>query len=550
MAEVSVDFGTSNTVVARMNETTGRPETIAIPGIAMALEYQFKPGGPKHVAHVTPSVIHYAGENKTLIGNQVIEPGLVDHPFTLRWMKRAIARDGTRGGVKKKKTGQGFKSPAEAGQDFLRLLLTYASDRISLADDSFTFTAPVEAFENFQDWLMRVAESLGIRRVRLLDEPTAAIFGYQGAVRKDDRFQVFDFGGGTLDTSVVRLDLLANHDRKAIQIGQAGDDLGGMNIDLWLAEDFAARHRLDDFARREMEAVILREAETVKMTLSAPDRLDAELSVVERSGPRPRLLQTVYWRECPACLGTAEKSGHSEGDGCLGCVLKKNCFLARVEETVDRALENAAIKAGVRKSDLTRVVVTGGTSLIPSVRRYLETKFPGRVEYDHPFDSVARGACGPPVDTILRHDYAIEGFDRTKKEYFFSPLFHLGDEYPTPREKYMRKWLKGTSNGQTRIGLVICEVSQVRRRKLETSIVDRDGVILLPQTGVRTDFEYIKLNENNPTFVRAEPAIDLERDRQRFEATFRVDGNRRLLVTVVDRLKGETLLEEYPVVRL
>ncbi|MBI1792226.1 MAG: Hsp70 family protein [Acidobacteria bacterium] len=370
-----------------MNETTGRAETISLPGITLPWEYQIEPGGPRHVVHVTPTVIHYA-EDRTLIGNQVVEPGLVEHAWTMRWMKPSIAR----GVGKRRKTGQGHKGPSEAGEDFLKLLINYASDRISPAEDSFTFTAPVEAFETFQEWLLRITESLGIRRVRLLDEPTAAIFGYQGTVRKDDRFQVFDFGGGTLDCSVVRLDLGAAHDRKAVQIGTAGDDLGGMSIDLWLAGDFASRHDLDDFAKRELEALILRQAEAVKIALSEPNRFDAEMAVVDTCGRRPRLLRTVYLRECQACLGTRDNS-RPAGDGCLGCVLKKNQFLARVEETVDRALENAAIKAGLRRSDLTKVTVTGGTSLMPCIRRYLEQKFPGKVEYDHPFDSVVRGAC-------------------------------------------------------------------------------------------------------------------------------------------------------------
>ncbi|MBI1792227.1 MAG: hypothetical protein HYR60_32285 [Acidobacteria bacterium] len=113
----------------------------------------------------------------------------------------------------------------------------------------------------------------------------------------------------------------------------------------------------------------------------------------------------------------------------------------------------------------------------------------------------------------------------------------------------VKKWLKGTLDGQSRIGILIYEVSRVRRRGLELLSVDRQGA-LLPEGPAATEFDYICLNEGNPTFVPAEPAIKLDRDKQRFHATFWVDGNRRLLVTVVDHLNSKVLLEGYPVVRL
>jgi molecular chaperone DnaK (HSP70) len=256
MSEVAVDFGTSNTVLARFNETTGRAETIQIPGITSEMRYRLAPGGPEHAVWLVPSMIHYS-DTEVLIGDQVLSRGLAEHPSTIRWMKRAVAH----GVTKRRKTPQGHISPQQAGEDFLRMLLNYASDRLSLDEDSFTFTAPVEAFENFQDWLFRLCESLGVRRVRLLDEPTACVFGYQGAARRDERFVVFDFGGGTLDVSAVRIDVTTAEDKKAVVLGQAGRDLGGMNIDQWLAADFCKRHNLDDHERRQLEAVILRQAE-------------------------------------------------------------------------------------------------------------------------------------------------------------------------------------------------------------------------------------------------------------------------------------------------
>lgn len=542
MGEVALDFGTCNSVLARFNESLGRAETIEVPGIGSRMTYRLAPGEPEQSVWVVPSVIHYS-ETETLIGDQVISRGLAEHPDTMRWMKRSIAQ----GTTKRKKTAQGHIGPAQAGEDFLKTLLNYASDRVSFEDDSFTFTAPVEAFETFQDWLYKVTESLGIKRVRLLDEPTACVFGYHGAARQDERFVVFDFGGGTLDISAVRIEYAPGQLRKAVQLGRAGADLGGMDIDQWLRDDFHARHGLN--GRQDLEALILRQAEAAKIALSDPANDEAEITVLDSGSRTPRVYQTAYRRECPACeRGRAGQHG-SANEGCLGCLLVQHAFAGQVAETLERAVENAAVKAGMRKSDVTRLLVTGGTSLLPVVRRHLTETYRDRVVFDQPFDSVARGACRGVVEPVLQHDYAIESYNRDLKRFEFKPLFGIGSEYPTGKDSGIRRWGKGSCEGQTRIGLKIFEVSQMKRRALDTSIVDESGR-LQAASRVSTDQQYICLNPDNPTFIVADPPINMDRDKQRFLCEFAIDGNRRLLVTVVDHLTGKALLREHPVVRL
>jgi molecular chaperone DnaK (HSP70) len=541
MSEVAIDFGTSNTVLARFHETRERAETVRIPEIGSELRYRLKPGGEEHSVWVIPSVIHYA-EKETLIGDQVIARGLAEHPDTMRWMKRSIAQGITR----RKRTAQGHKSAAEAGAEFLTLALNYASHEISFENDTFTFTAPVEAFENFQEWIWRVAESLGIRKLRILDEPTACVFGYHGAARQDERFVVFDFGGGTLDVSAVRLDLKEQSGRRAVQLGQAGCDLGGMDIDRWIADGFCTRHAMSDADRRDLDNLILRQAEAAKIALSDPATADTEMSVLNDLGRVPRLLQTTWRRTCAACDSSASRLGAHEA--CLGCLLVEKGFLTQIKETLDRALENAAIKAGVRRSDVTRVLVTGGTSLVPAVRRILEESFHEKVEYDHPFDCVVRGACRGIVSPVLQHDYAIESYSRERKQFEFKPLFKIGTEYPT-RPEAVRFWCNGSTDGQTRVGLHIFEVSRMKRRAVDQAMVDAEGRIQVAAR-VTTDYEHICLNPDNPTFIAADPPLNRERDKRRFLCSFEIDGHRRLLVTAIDHLTGKPVLVKHPVVRL
>ncbi len=91
MGRIAIDFGTGNTLLARLNENTGQTETVEIPGITTEVRYRLRPDEPEWAVRVVPSLIHYS-ETETLIGDQVLSRGLAEHPDTFRWMKRGIAQ--------------------------------------------------------------------------------------------------------------------------------------------------------------------------------------------------------------------------------------------------------------------------------------------------------------------------------------------------------------------------------------------------------------------------------------------------------------------------
>ncbi len=549
MGRVAIDFGTANTVVARLNENTGRVETIDIPGITTTRSYRLAASGPELSVRGIPSLIHYS-ERETLVGDQVLARGLADHPHTFRWMKRYI---GQGAGGQQRRTGQGLKSHAEAGAEFLRLVLGYATDQISATRDEFTFTLPVEAFEDFQDWLLRVGESAGLVRVRFVDEPTACMLGYRETCRGEDRFLVFDFGCGTLDVSATRVDLQSKSDRKTVVLGKAGCDLGGLDVDRWLADDFCQRHGITGAEKRAIRALVERRAEEVKIALSDPREQDATLLVALDRGGAMRSLVTTYTRSCNSCERGRPGEHPDPGDACLGCLLVRprspgdRSFAQRVRATVETALENAAVKSGLRRGELSRVLVTGGTSLMPAVRAVLDDLFPGRLCLESPFDAVVRGACQGIVVPILQHDYAIESWDPGGKRHRFRALYERGTEYPTDLER--RMWARGVFDGQSAVGIKIFEVSHVKRHDLAAAGVDESGA-LRAESRVQTECAYIALNGANPTFIVCDPPWVGARDRRRFFCRFRVDGQRRLLVTVSDQQAGRVLLADHPVVRL
>jgi len=149
----------------------------------------------------------------------------------------------------------------------------------------------------------------------------------------------------------------------------------------------------------------------------------------------------------------------------------------------------------------------------------------------------------------LQHDYAIESWNREKQRFEFVPLFKMGDYYPTKPEDVVQLWARGSYDGMERIGLKIFEVSQMKRMKFTEPIIDEDGH-LIDESRVVTDNVYVCLNAKNPTFITANPPVNIKRDQKRFLCTFRVDEQRRLLVTVYDKLNDKILMQDYPVVRL
>ena len=152
---------------------------------------------------------------------------------------------------------------------------------------------------------------------------------------------------------------------------------------------------------------------------------------------------------------------------------------------------------------------------------------------------------------ILQHDYAIESRDPKTKRPVFKPFLRQGTEYPTLPDEAIHFTARGSYDGQQTIGVKVYEVSQLRRRSLDTSIVGADGV-LRSDSGVNTDREYILLNAKSATYITAMPEIALARDRDRFQCQFRVDGNRKLLITVEDYYHNppKLIMKDYPVVRL
>lgn len=362
---LAIDFGTSNTRVAVWDEGTSQAKPLPIPDVSHLMHYRDSSSGARIEVPGIPSLIHFAG-TQVLIGRQVLDRGQLEGPATFFWMKRYIS---DRLELPRPVDGRVI-TYSDAGAEFLRRVLDYASSAIGLGDEEVAFTVPVEAYEHYQDWLTRVCEKARIRRYRLLDEASAAALGYGVNIQANDVYLVVDFGGGTLDVSMVRMEGAAVGGKRCRVLGKGGAELGGTIIDQWLYQDVLARARKQPEDVRHFSTLLLLEVERAKEALTSAD--EAEVQVTDpRTGS---VIGARYTR--------------SRFDD----LLEERGLFATLQRTIDHALAQAR-ERGYEREHIKTVLLVGGSTLIPSVRRAVRQLFGERVQYHRPLDAVVLGGA-------------------------------------------------------------------------------------------------------------------------------------------------------------
>lgn len=208
----------------------------------------------------------------------------------------------------------------------------------------------------------RAGELAGLQVERILSEPTAAALAYGlDRLGEKSRVAVFDFGGGTFDLSVLELsngvfEVLATH----------GDTrLGGDDIDRALVHSFISRLGTE-LSNGVARARLLEEAVRVKVVLSQETECMARL---------PFLGENDH-RESPVTREELEAAA--------------SAVLRRIEPLCRRALHDA----GVSPSDLDEVILVGGSTRMPAVRKLAAKIFEREPNISqHPDEAIALGAA-------------------------------------------------------------------------------------------------------------------------------------------------------------
>lgn len=526
--KLAIDFGTSNTVLARWDEATAS-------GIPFHLtDYGHLQRQGSETVSIIPSLIHYTQDKRQWIGHQVITNSLQKSDRTFRWMKRYI---GNRNQIKRR-LGEKYISHFEAGKDFLSTILLFAANDLNLDPTAeVAFTVPVEAYEHYESWLTDVAQGAGMSRIRLIDEPSAAALGYGAHIQPNDVYLIFDFGGGTLDVAVVLIDEDdTGSSRRCRILGKAGLDLGGTTIDQWLFQEVLRQSGYSDAddTIRSISQAILVECEQAKINLSKQERADISIfnpntgAVVDAEFSRRQFEELLDEKEA----------------------------LSLLDQTLRRAL-NDARERGYTEDQIKAVLMVGGSSQIPVIQRTVKRIFgKDRVLLHRPLDAVARGAAafvaGVDFFDHIQHDYAIRFRNNQTGEFDYRPLVRRGSAYPSDKP-LASLTIKASYDEQNQLGLAIFEVGTPYRRSEQTNVelvFDPSGAARLSNLAPETEQErhYFWMNENSPTFLQPTPPVC--KGDACFRVEFSIDANKRLLMTARDLKANRLTHQNYPVVKL
>ncbi len=312
MAVIGIDLGTTNSiaVVFRNGEVEMIPNSFG--------EY------------LTSSVVTI--ENNELIVGKIAKQKLVTNPEnTTALFKRDMGSD------KKIKLGKNKYLPQELSALVLKQLVDDAEKYLDEKVEEIVISVPAYFNAKQRRATKLAGELIGIKVDRLINEPSAAAIACH-----DDEFEtfiVFDFGGGTLDVSVV--DCFEN----VVSICSiAGNNkLGGIDFDRAISMYFCQQNNIDynSLLRAEKESLFLA-AERAKIALQNEDEVNMKLSI------RGKLYSIKISNEI------------------LSLISKP--ILDEIREVIRRAVKDS----GFTSSEIDRMIMVGGSSYMPIVRDYLE----------------------------------------------------------------------------------------------------------------------------------------------------------------------------------
>ena len=514
---LAIDFGTCNTVIATWREGRQQADVIRVDGLSRRFTHRV-PGvdGGEREAHVIPSLIHYGERDSLLLGQQVSEAGLADHTATFPWLKLAMMRNKN---MNKRVNGK-LISQRQAASELLRNVLAFAIGQAGQSERDLVLTYPVEAYDHYTNWMQEVAVAVFPGTVRFLDEATACILGYQHRVRDGEHYLVFDFGGGTLDVSIIKVALDAGDGGrpKPTILGRAGEEIGGGLIDRWMLEHLQRRGVVDDSDIAAVGTRLVRALEEAKIAISCGAD-DADISQFnDRTG---RFISHTITRQDLAAL------------------LKDKDLPKLVAGTIQRAMETAQGEYGLLPSQLDGVLMVGGSSMLLGVADIVRTALPtADVHCDRPFEAIAAGACryaGEDLNPTLVHEYGRYPWNRTTKDYEWIPVIPRGTRYPTDKPVSSR-YLSTAVAESAVLSLVVFERSWMKMPQSDYE-VGSDGQLRIVPKGERVVSGERELNPQAKEFIHADPPCGVD-EPKRFIVRYGVDRHKRLTVSIKDTREG------------
>jgi molecular chaperone DnaK len=349
---IGIDLGTSNSAAAVME---GGKATIIPSAEGTSL------GGKAF-----PSYVAFTKDNQLIIGEPARRQSVTNPEGTITAFKRKMGTD-----HKYQIHGKEF-TPQQLSAFILQKVKRDAEAFLGQPVSKAVITVPAYFNDNQRQATKDAGQIAGLEVVRLVNEPTAAALAYgidKGG--KEEKILVFDFGGGTLDVTIMEMGKEGTFE----VLSTSGDTLlGGTDMDNALVDYLALNFKKEngiDLRNDKMALQRLKEAaEKAKIELSNVLETDLNLPFITADAQGPKHLTTKLSR---ATLENIVRP-----------------IVERCKASVDQAINDA--KLSIDK--IGRIILVGGPTRMPIVQKFVEDHIGRKVERGvDPMECVAIGAA-------------------------------------------------------------------------------------------------------------------------------------------------------------
>ena len=343
---IGIDLGTTNSCVSVME---GGEATVI-------------PNAEGH--RTTPSVVAFSKTGERMVGQVAKRQAVTNPDRTISSIKREMGSD-------YKVTIDGKKyTPQEISAMILQKLKADAEAYLGEPVTEAVITVPAYFTDAQRQATKDAGKIAGLDVKRIINEPTAAALAYGLDKETDQKIMVYDLGGGTFDVSVLEIG-----DGVIEVLATAGNNrLGGDDFDQcitnYLVQEFKKSEGIDLSGDRVAMQRLKEAAEKAKIELSGVTSTNINLPYITADATGPKHLDVTLTRA------------------------KFNELTAYLVEKTAGPVRQAMSDAGISASDLTKVLLVGGSSRVPAVQEMVK-KLTGKEGFKgiNPDECVADGAA-------------------------------------------------------------------------------------------------------------------------------------------------------------
>ncbi|MDE0913023.1 MAG: molecular chaperone DnaK [Candidatus Poseidoniales archaeon] len=347
---IGIDLGTTNSCVA----TLEGGQAVVIPN--------------SEGSRTTPSVVAFTKDGERLVGITAKRQAVTNPHRTILSVKREMGSDWTKKIDKEKYT------PQEISAFILQKLKADAEDYLGQEVKQAVITCPAY-FTDAQRKATRDAGRIaGLEVLRIINEPTAAALAYGVDKEEDQTILVFDLGGGTFDISILEIYLVDGQPQIEVKATSGDNRLGGDDFDEvvieWIVAEFKKSTGIDLSGDVQAMSRLREAAEKAKIELSATGSTQINLPFITMRDGQPEHLDMNMSR--------------SKFEELIGPLIERTIGPTR----------QAMKDAGLKKGDVDKVLLVGGSTRVPAVQIAIEKEV-GKDPFKglNPDEAVAVGAA-------------------------------------------------------------------------------------------------------------------------------------------------------------